>query len=642
MKLIKKIDVFILKSYLLLFAGTFFICLFIFMMQFMWRYVDELIGKGLSGEILAKFFYYSGLTLVPMSLPLAILLASLITFGNLGEKFELLAMKSAGIPLVRILQPVFFFAIIVSMGSFYFQNVIGPEATKQLASLIWSMKQKSPELEIPEGIFYNEIPGYNLFVEHKDKQTGMLYGVMIYSTTGGYNDAQIVLADSARLQSTADKMHLRLTLYNGERFRNMESQNGQNVLRANIPYMRESFISEVDLIPFDGNFNLMDANLFSGNAQTKDLREILHGIDSLRHDLDSVGHYVAGNTMQNYLKKSLPVGQKDSLSIINREKESRTPLDSIYNGIPEDRKVSAWKTALTRARTVSSEYDYRSYSTSNMNESLRKHQIEAHKKFTLSLACLLFFFIGAPLGAIIRKGGLGVSVVISVIIFIFYYMVNVGSEKMAKTGEWNIVSGVWLSSAILLPIGIFLINRANKDSVVFNIEGYREFFQRLLGLRTSRRLNRKEVIINDPDYPALVGKLQRLADDCKLYATRGRLYRIPNYWTLFFRYREDRVAIDLNERLEAIVEELHNTRDNVILARLNDLPILVPDAHTRPFHSARRNVATGLLLPLGLFFWLRIWRYRLRLWHDMQQIQKLGTQIKERIEKNYINKENEQ
>ena len=642
MKLIKKIDTFILKSYLLLFAGTFFICLFIFMMQFMWRYVDELIGKGLSGEILAKFFYYSGLTLVPMSLPLAILLASLITFGNLGEKFELLSMKAAGIPLVRILQPVFCFVVIVSLGSFYFQNVIGPEATKQLASLIWSMKQKSPELEIPEGIFYNEIPGYNLFVEHKDKDTGMLYGVMIYSTTGGYDDAQIVLADSARLQSTADKMHLKLTLFNGERFRNMESKNGQNVLRANIPYMRESFISEVDLIPFDGNFNLMDANLFSGNAQTKDLREILHGIDSLRHDLDSVGHYVAGNTMQNYLKKSLPPGQKDSASIVRTARESRTPLDSIYNGIPEDQKVSAWKTALTRARTVGSEYDYRSYSTSNMNESLRKHQIEAHKKFTMALACLLFFFIGAPLGAIIRKGGLGVSVVISVIIFIFYYMVNVGSEKMAKTGEWNIVSGVWLSSAILLPIGLFLINRANKDSVVFNIEGYREFFQRLLGLRTSRRLNRKEVIINDPDYPALTGKLQRLADDCRLYATRGKLYLIPNYWTLFFRYREDRVAIDLNERLEAIVEELHNTRDNVILARLNDLPVLVPDAHTRPFHSARRNLAVGLLLPLGLFFWIRIWRYRLRLWHDMQQIQKLGTQIRERIEKNYINKENEQ
>ena len=212
---------------------------------------------------------------------------------------------------------------------------------------------------------------------------------------------------------------------------------------------------------------------------------------------------------------------------------------------------------------------------------------------------------------------------------------------MAKTGEWNILSGVWLSSAILLPIGLFLINRANKDSVVFNVEGYRNFFQHLLGLRTSRRLNRKEVIINDPDYPALVGKLQRLTDDCKLYATRGKLYSIPNYWTLFFRYREDRVAIDLNERLEAIVEELHNTRDNVILARLNDLPILVPDAHTRPFHNARRNMAVGIFLPLGLFFWLRIWRYRLRLWHDMQQIHKLGTQIRERILKNHIQRENE-
>ena len=640
MKLIKKIDIFILKSYLLLFAGTFFICLFIFMMQYMWRYVEELIGKGLPMETIARFFYYSGLTLVPVSLPLAILLASLITFGNLGEKFELLSMKAAGIPLVRILLPVFCFVMLVCGGSFYFQNVIGPEATKQLASLVWSMKQKSPELDIPEGIFYNEIPGYNIFVEHKDSKNGMLYGVMIYSTSGGYDDAQIVLADSARLQSTADKMHLKLTLFNGERFRNMDSNSGRNVLRASIPYMRESFISEVDLIPFDGNFNLMDANLFSGNAQTKNLKEILHGIDSLQHNLDSVGHYVAGNTMQVYLRKSLPAGQKDSMSIVRREQESRASLDSMYDAIPEEQKVSAWKTALTKARTVNSEYDYRSYSSNYMNESLRKHKIEAHRKFTLSLACLLFFFIGAPLGAIIRKGGLGVSVVISVIIFIFYYMVNGGSEKMAKTGEWNIVSGVWLSSAILLPIGMFLINRANKDSVVFNIEGYRDFFQRLLGLRTHRRLNRKEVIINDPDYPALAVKLQCMTDDCRQYVAESKLYRTPNYWTLFFRYREDRVAIDLNERLEAIVEELHNTRDNVILARLNDLPILVPDAHTRPFRNARRNVAVGIFLPLGIFFWLRIWRYRLRLWHDMQQIQKLGTQIRERITKLYIdNKE---
>lgn len=273
MKFIKKIDIFVFKAYSLLFVGTFFICLFIFMMQFMWRYVDELIGKGLTLDVLAHFFYYAGLTLIPMSLPLAILLASLITFGNLGERFELLSMKAAGIPLIRILQPIIIFNILLCIGSFYFQNVTGPEAQKKFYTLIYSMKQKSPELEIPEGIFYSEIPGYNIFVEKKGKENGMLYGVMIYSTTDGYEDAQIVLADSAELKTTADEKHLMLTMYAGERFRNMQAQ-GNMMARANVPYMRETFIQETDLIPFDNNFNMMDANVFSGSAQTKNLREI--------------------------------------------------------------------------------------------------------------------------------------------------------------------------------------------------------------------------------------------------------------------------------------------------------------------------------------------------------------------------------
>ncbi|MBO5880487.1 MAG: LptF/LptG family permease, partial [Paraprevotella sp.] len=192
MRFIKKIDIFVFKAFSLLFVGTFFICLFIFMMQFMWRYVDELIGKGLTMDVLAQFFYYTGLTLVPMSLPMAVLLASLITFGNFGERLELLSMKAAGIPLIRILQPIFLFTCLLSIGSFYFQNVTAPKAQKNFYALFYSMKQKSPELEIPEGIFYSEIPGYNIFVEEKNKDNGMLYGVMIYSTTDGYEDAQIV------------------------------------------------------------------------------------------------------------------------------------------------------------------------------------------------------------------------------------------------------------------------------------------------------------------------------------------------------------------------------------------------------------------------------------------------------------------
>lgn len=635
MKLIKKLDIFILKTYMLLFAGTFFICLFIFLMQLVWRQMEQLVGKGLSWDVLAKFFYYSSLMLVPTSLPLAVLLASLISFGNLGERFELLAMKAAGVPLVRILQPVFFLALLVCGASFYFQNYIGPEANKQLATLVWSMKQKSPELEIPEGIFYSEIPGYNIYVERKDRDTGMLYGMMIYSLKEGYEDAEIVLADSARLQSTSDKMYLKLTLYNGERFRNMDSRSG-NMFRANVPYMRESFVSEVTLIPFDANFNMMDAKLFSSDARTKNLQEVLVGIDSLTQRSDSVGRYVARNTMKIYMAKDLPSGTVDSAKIVQRVSEMKETLDSIYLRLSDEEKLAAWKSALTRSQNMQDEYAYHAITSESTNAMLRRHKIEAHKKFTQALACLLFFFIGAPLGAIIRKGGLGIPVVVSVVFFIFYYMVNTGGEKMAKTGQWDVITGVWLSSAILFVIGMFLINRANKDSVVFNIEGYRAFFQRVLGLRAKRRINRKEVIIDDPDYSDIKVRLAALVQDCQSYTERARLRLMPNYWRLYFRYHEDHEVIDIDERLEQLVKELHNSRDSVILVRLNELPILVPDAHTRPFHNARRNVFVGVFLPLGIFFFFRIWRYRLRLWRDMQQIQKIGTQINDRITKEYI------
>ena len=630
MRLIKKLDIFILKAYLQLFAGTFFICLFIFLMQFVWRYVDELIGKGLSWDVLAQFLWYSALTIVPLSTPLAVLLASLISFGNLGERFELLSMKASGVPLIRIFCPVFVFALMVCAGSFYFQNKISPNATRKLYSVVYGMKMKSPELEIPEGIFYSDIPGYNLFVERKDSETGMLYGVMIYSTKGGYDDAEIVLADSARLQSTADKMHLKLTLYHGERFRNMDSQSG-NMLRANIPYMRESFVSEVDLIPFDGNFNIMDANLFSGNAQTKDLREINRGIDSLAALVDSVGHAVYATLRGNYMEHDLRRGYPDSAEVVRRVAEEGQPFDSIYAFLPEEAKSKAWRTASTRAQSMKNECEFRRITTEDNNRTYRRHQMEAHKKFTLSLACLLFFFIGAPLGAIIRKGGLGVPVVISVVIFIFYYIINVGSEKMAKTGQWNIVSGIWLSSMVLLPIGLFLINRANKDSVVFNIEGYMFFFRRLLGLRAKRNINRKEVIINPPSYRRVASELEQLSADCAAYVKRARLHLIPNYWKLFFRYRHDKIVVDISERLEMLVEELHNSRDAVILTRINELPVLVPDAHTRPFGNRRLNMAAGILLPVGILLFLRVWRYRLRLWKDLQQIQKISKQITDRI-----------
>ena len=595
MKIIKKLDIYIIKGFLQLFAGTFFICLFIFVMQFLWKWMNDLIGKGLTIDLLAKFFWFSSLTLIPMSMPLAVLLASLISFGNLGERFELLSMKAAGIPLIRILMPLIIVATLICGGSFYFQDKISPYATRELSRLAWSMRQKSPELEIPEGIFYSEIPGYNLYVEHKDPETGMLYGVMIYTNANSYNDTQIVLADSGRMQSTSDKMHLKLTLWGGERFRNMDAQQG-SMLRANVPYMRESFVQEVDIIPFDGNFNLMDADLFSHNAQAKDRGEIQHSIDSLSHLADSSRHAIYAGVQQWHMRKAIPAGRHDSLSIVEEAAKMPT-IDSIYMAIQDEQRLKAWRGALNHAETMLGEYQFRALETGDRNLNLRKHRIEWYKKYTMSLACLLFFFIGAPLGAIIRKGGLGVPVVVSVIIFIFYYIVNQAGENNAKVNAWTVESGTWLSTFVLTATGIFLTHKANSDSVVFNIEGYRNFFMRLLGLRASRKLNRKEVIINDPDYTTLPQRLGELSEFCVECRKTMHLRRIPNYIDIFFSEGQDKHAAMLSERVEALVEELHNSRDNVIIMYINEYPVINPSAHTRPFDSKRLNMIVGLFLP---------------------------------------------
>ncbi len=631
MRIIKKIDIYILKSFLLLFAGTFFICLFIFIMQFVWMFMDSLIGKGLSWSVLAEFLFYASLNLVPTALPLAVLLASLISFGNMGEKLELLSMKAAGIPLVRILCPITLASSLICVASFYFQDNVQPKAMRQVATLLWSMKQKSPELEIPEGIFYSDIPGYSIFVQKKNPDTGMLYGVMIYSTESGYDKMEIVLADSARLQSMADQKHLKLTLYCGERFKDVDNSTG-NMLQANIPYMRETFHTEEALIPFDASFNMMDANLFSGDAQTKELSKILSGIDSLNHASDSLGRHIRSVVKRQYLKGEFPAEHKDSAGLMARAAEQE-PFDSTYAHLTPDQRRTAVKRALSAAQSTKAEFEYRGMITDNTNMTLRRHHMEARRKFTRSLSCLIFFFIGAPLGAIIRKGGLGVPVVVSVLVFLFYYIVNTVGEKMARTGEWSIWFGLWLSSFVLMPIGIFLVSKANKDSVVFNIESYQNFFKRLFGLRTKRKLNRKEIIINHPDYPALSQNLTELVQDCNNYSNRKKLLKIPSYYAIFFRYHEDHVVRNLRDRLDVIIEELHNSRDLVIIGALNDMPMLYTDAHTRPFNSARKNMAAGIIFPIGILLWARIWMFRIRLYRDISQIQELSTLIIQRITK---------
>ena len=632
---IKKLDIFITKQFALLFVGTFFICQFVLMMQFLWRYVDELIGKGLSLEIMAQFFWYMGLMLVPKALPLAILLSSLITFGNLGESSELTAIKAAGISLMQSARSLIVLSISIALCSFMFQNVIAPQANIKLAQLLISMKQKSPELEIPQGIFYDGIPGSNIYVSRKDLDTGKLYGVTIYRMTGSYEDQAIILADSAMLQSTADKKHLLLTLWNGEWFENMQSSELGN--KATIPYRRETFFHKQILIDYNDDFNMTDASLLAHNAQGKGLSKILHDIDSLNQQQDSIGRQLYAD-MKSQFYHFIEVDKKyksaaEAKGVANRKvhADKTENIDSIYNKLSKERRSSAISYAMAQISSGKQEMDFHSLIASDGERNIRLHNMEAIAKFTLSLSCIIFFFIGAPLGAIIRKGGLGLPVIISVLIFIVYYILENSGTRMAKLGVWNLWFGCCLSSAILSPLAIWVTYKANNDSMVFNIDAYKEVFRRVLAIRINRNIFRKEVIISDPDYIKDAEILQQITEGITEYARVHSLRKLPNPIKVFFRYEPDHRIENISEIMENTIEDLSNTRDKLILAEINRYPILDTKAHTRPFERKWLNIMAAIILPLGLFFYFRMVRFRFRLYRDLVIIKETNQKITERI-----------
>jgi lipopolysaccharide export system permease protein len=625
---IKKLDIFITKQFGLLFIATFFICQFVLMMQFLWRYVDELIGKGLSMEVLAQFFWYMGLMLMPQAFPLAILLSSLIAFGNLGESSELTAIKAAGISLLQAMRSLTVIVTAIACMSFYFQEVVGPRAFISFQQLLVSMKQKNPEVEIPEGIFYDGIPNSNLYVQKKDLNTGMLYGIMIYRMNGGYEDAAVILADSGRIQATAEKKHLLLTMYSGEWFENMR-QSGLNVT-ANVPYRRETFSTKTILLDFDGDFNMAEAEGISSDARSKGLSKILHDLDSIREFNDSVGHaYYNEAKSFTFVKPTLT--KNDSLKVVKELEKSSTDIDTFYLKLSGDQKQSVIKLAASDAQMAVSNLEFKSEYSSYLNREERMHQMEAINKFTLSLSCLIFFFIGAPLGAIIRKGGLGVPVIISVLVFIVFYILDMTGYRMARDDNWTVLFGKFLGTAVLLPLAIFFSYKANKDSVVFNIDLYKELTMRALGLRTKRHIARKEVIIEDPKYLTDAEMLKNISIEVERYSEEHKLLRWPNPIKVFFRSGDDHEIEYICNVLETAIEDLSYTKDNYVLMKINQYPIIATHAHTRPFQRKWLNVVTGIFLPTGVFFYIRMIRFRFRLYKDLQHIQRINQKLIPRV-----------
>lgn len=608
----KRLYTFMIQTFLPVFFMTFFICLFIVLMQFLWRYVDEMVGKGLEMSVLFELFFYAAVTMIPLALPLSILLASLMTFGNLGERLELLAIKATGVSLLKVMRPLILLVSVIAVMAFFFQNDVLPKAQVKMWTLLYSMRQKSPELDIPEGVFYDQINGYNLYVQHKDRDKGLLREMMIYDMSQGFDNAMIVRADSGRLMTTPDKQNLVLTLFSGESFENLKSERSNSY--SNIPYRRETFSKKELIIPFDATFTRLDDGLMQGQYVGKNYTELRTSIDSINTIVDSLG-----GDYSVKLKKSGYFGlYSDNLSSDStvRARQIETTmasakeinLDSLWMSENNQRRQLYVARALERATTYKNDYEFSAITLSDKQYTKRRHEIELMKKFTLSLACIIFFFIGAPLGAIIRKGGLGVPIVVSVILFIIYYIIDNTGYKLAREGVWPVWQGIWLSSAVLLPLGVFLTTRATKDSAVLNLDLYAEFFRHLFGKDKVRDITIKELVMSPMQPDIAIIKVQELTSQCQNFINANKRLNYVNYWLKGYDVESLKV---LATSLNAMVEYTSETTERLVATKLMDYPVIIAEPILMPVSVKALRVAAMIFFPIGLpIFWIADNRYK--------------------------------
>jgi len=493
MKGVRKIDMYLLRNFLGLFMATFFIAIFILLMQFMWMHVNDLVGKGIEISVLAEFFIYAAASVVPLALPLAILLSSLISFGNLAEKFELTAMKAAGISLFRVMRPLTIAVMMLSVGAFFFSNNVLPKSQMKLWALIFSLRQKSPELEIPVGEFYDQISGYHIFVREKTSR-GELLNMMIYDYSSGFENAKVMVADTGRLAASSDKRYLILDLHQGESFENLDAQQRRSTGRTkSIPYRRETFAHKRILIDFATDFNRYDESVLQDQHVSKNIAQLNASIDSMR--VVAFGRY---KEQSDKLLSDRYFGRENGHTAmlpdhVEEKERAIYNIDTLWSRMSIVKKNQVLTLAEEKARAYGDQIEYNAIMLDDAERYIRKHQIELYRKFTLAFACLIFFFIGAPLGAIIRKGGLGAPVVISVVMFIVYYIIDNTGYKMAREALWPCWAGMWLSSFVLLPIGVFLTYKAATDSPLFNPEAWKIRMDKMMvRVRKMRWLSRRK------------------------------------------------------------------------------------------------------------------------------------------------------
>ena len=465
----KTIHKLVLKSYLGPMVLTFFIVMFVLMMNIVWRYIDELVGKGLSAGIIIELMTYFMANLIPMGLPLSMLLAAIMTMGNLGENYELLAMKSAGMSLVKITKPLIILVSVIAVASFFIGNNLVPTANKKLYSTLYDIRQQKQALEFQDGLFFNGIDNMSIRVSHQEPDTHLLHNVLIYDNRDASGNMNTIVADSGYIRLSDDKRFLLVTLFHGETYEQTRNSQwfNQSSLRHHI------FDLEKQVIPMEGfAMERTDANLFS-NSSTKNINELQNDIDSLEIKVNTAttSSYEPLLKEQIFARDPSVLPLPDSLRVDKSRFGDLAVADSIASLSVRDRE-KVWDQARRMAKNSRNMFSFDESNAKEALDQLYRSKVEWHKKISLPVSIIIFFLIGAPLGAIIRKGGLGLPVVVSVIFFVIYYIISITGEKLAKEGNWDAVYGVWLSTFILTPIAMYLTYKATNDSALLDTDWY--------------------------------------------------------------------------------------------------------------------------------------------------------------------------
>ena len=486
----KRLHRFIIKSFLGPFSMTFFICVFILLMQFLWKYIDDLVGKGLPWNIVAELLLYASCGLIPLAFPLAMLLASIMTFGSLGENYELVAMKASGISLFRIMRPLMVVTLLLTMVAFYFSNNILPKTNLKFYSLLYSVKQKKPEMIIKEGVFSNDMDNYSIKVERKGRNNNMLYDVMIYDHSKNVGNANVTVADSGKMEITEDKKFMTVTLFSGQSY--WDEKDTKSGRERRFPFRRETFnkkIINISMLGFD--FNRSSEKLWASTSRMLNTSQLkVMGDSTFRDYKFKIWHFVTSLSYPSDINRqivwlSMPI---DSLKRNpNIKPDTIVDIDRVFASLSTFEKEELYQKAISSVRSNSQQITQQMDELYIRKKTLNNYPMELHRKFTLSIACLIFFFIGAPLGAIIRKGGLGMPVVVSILMFIAYYILMITGEKFAREDAWSMIGGMWFASLIFLPLGIWLTYKAATDSGIMNIESYQIFFKKLINFILFKR-----------------------------------------------------------------------------------------------------------------------------------------------------------